>query len=286
MLNKLIILIDLIEVQEPLSGLARRLRETGISVARLQEEELGKALEKETLADTLFLIERKRDCDRILAAGGYVILYLHEGNRTESFAAVRYALEGFEGVDGGYLDLVYRRFRGLPWIITDTDRCQIREFTEADLESLKQIFSSPEARRYLDVSESAEAEETARISVRTYIDRIYGFYGYGIWLILDKRTQEPVGCAGFSMRPGFSDPEFGFIIREEWQRQGYAGEVCRALLDFAGRELGFERVRALVRRENKASAGLCRKLGFVKSGEDEVSGGVCDRYELELIRGE
>jgi RimJ/RimL family protein N-acetyltransferase len=53
-----------------------------------------------------------------------------------------------------------------------------------------------------------------------------------------------------------------------WQRQGYAEEVCRAVLDFGRQELGFERVQVLVETENEPSLSLCRKLGF--SGDEIV----------------
>ena len=52
------------------------------------------------------------------------------------------------------------------------------------------------------------------------------------------------------------------MIERESQRKGYGLEVCRAILEYAKEELGFERVQALVQEENNASAALLERLGF------------------------
>ena len=75
-----------------------------------------------------------------------------------------------------------------------------------------------------------------------------------------------------SGRQGYDDPEIGYIIGVPWQRHGYAQEVCRAILEYGWRELGFERVQALVETENEPSLTLCDKLGFTAVEELEING--------------
>ena len=53
----------------------------------------------------------------------------------------------------------------------------------------------------------------------------------------------------------------------EHQGKGYAYEVCQGILDYAGKELEFGAVQALVDENNLISIHLLEKLGFVYQGE-------------------
>ncbi len=84
-------------------------------------------------------------------------------------------------------------------------------------------------------------------------------------------------------------PELGFLIAVPYQGKGYAYEVCRAILEYGEQELGFAKVQALVREENRASICLCRKLGFEREGRVEDKGIWYEWYVRERLgndRGE
>ena len=61
-------------------------------------------------------------------------------------------------------------------------------------------------------------------------------------------------------------PCIGYMIGVPWQRQGYAEEACRAILDYAREELDFTKVFLQVEEENEASIKLAKKLGFEGEG--------------------
>ena len=114
--------------------------------------------------------------------------------------------------------------------------------------------------------------------VKDYREKVYDFYGFGMWTVLDKESGRVIGRAGVSMRDGFDDPELGFMIAKEYQNQGLATEVCQAVLSFANREFEFDRFQALVHKDNTASQKLLTKLGFVYSETVRVRG-----EELQLF---
>ena len=118
--------------------------------------------------------------------------------------------------------------------------------------------------------------------IRDYIEKVYGFYGFGMWTVCLKETGEVIGRAGLSMREEFEEPELGYVIGEKWQRRGIAEEVCREILAYGRDELGFEQVRALMHPENKASKRLCGKLGFCYKAEITLDGELYDLYTVEL----
>ena len=93
-----------------------------------------------------------------------------------------------------------------------------------------------------------------------------------MWPVVEKAGGAVIGRAGVSYREGFQDPELGFIIGVPWQRQGYAKEVCGAILDYARRALEFTRVQALIEPENIPSLVLCEKLGFRKEDAVRLNG--------------
>lgn len=213
--------------------------------------------------------------DRVLAgrlreAGEAVAVYLHEGNRAQDFGAFPYAVEEPEALEPEYAERIYRRLKGLPWKILETERCVIRETTEDDVDSFYRIYSHPDITKYME-SLYPEVEQEKRY-VREYIEKVYGFYEFGVWTVLKKDSGEVIGRAGFSYREGYEIPEIGYIIGVPWQRHGYAEEVCRAILEYGRRELGFERVQALVETENGPSLILCDRLGFTAVEELMLSG--------------
>lgn len=196
------------------------------------------------------------------------------------FSGIPYAVTDTEDLDERYLERIWQRYRGIPWEICRTKRCLVRETTPADVESFYRIYRDKSITAYM---EDLFAEpEKERQYIKDYIEKVYGFYGFGMWTVCRKETGEVIGRAGFSLREGSEEPELGYVIGKAWQRQGIAAEVCRAILEYGRDELGFESVRALVRPENAASKELCRKLGFEYAGETEADGVVYGSYILQL----
>lgn len=193
------------------------------------------------------------------------LLYLHDGNKGESFKKAPYAVTSLRGVDFGYMDKIYRRLFGIPWTILTTKRCVIREIAEDDLDELYDVYKDPSITRYTEGL--YQDREKERAYIKEYISQVYELCGFGIWAVVDKVTGRLIGRAGLSWREGFETPELGYIISADYQRKGIATEVCDAILKFAGKELQFPLIRVLFERENTASFKLCRKLGF-KEAED------------------
>lgn len=113
---------------------------------------------------------------------------------------------------------------------------------------------------------------------------MYGYYGYGMWLVFDKASGELIGRAGLEHRE-FSDAvelELGYLIDPDRQGQGLATEVCQAILAFAREELDFPRVNALTDQKNVASVALLQKLGFYYLEDTDVSGSRTQRYIYEF----
>lgn len=242
--------------------LVERLRVERVPVqAFLAEEELPQEWEALYITDC-------RETAQALAKQEFAVLGYCHGE--EWFSGIRYLMENPEDMEPAYLERVYRRYRGIPWDILETERCILRETVEEDVDAYFEIYSNPDIVRYTERLYPEKEQEKEYI--RKYIDTVYRYYEYGVWTVLWKETGEIIGRAGISMREGYSIPELGFVIGVPWQGKGVAYEICRAILRYGKEEHGFEQIQALVRPQNNASLALCRKLGFATQKEIQREG--------------
>lgn len=193
-------------------------------------------------------------------AGEAVLVYFHEGNKEEDFSEFTFGIEDPDHLEDEYTERVYRRLKGLPWNILETERCLIRETMPEDVEDFFRIYSDPAITKYMEGLYPDKEQEKEYI--REYIKKVYTFYEFGVWTVVEKSSGSVIGRAGFSYRQGYDEPEIGFIIGVPWQRRGYGEEVCRGILDYGTGRLGFREVNALVETGNEASLKLCDKLKF------------------------
>ena len=207
-----------------------------------------------------------------------VIVYLHEENREEDFSHAEYAIENLKEIEYQSLELAYLRLTGQPWMITETKRCLIRETIPEDVDSFYEIYKEPSITEYMEDLYADRDEEIAYI--RDYMKNVYGFYGYGMWTVIEKESGEIIGRAGISLRDGCDIPELGFVIGVPWQRQGYAYEVCRAVLAYGREELDFRQFQALIMKGNEKSKRLCEKLGFTFWEDVEIDSIVHERMGI------
>lgn len=209
------------------------------------------------------------------------LLYLHDGNKEESMSQIPYAITDFDGIDYAYLRNIAKRFYHIPWTILQTRRCVLREMTEDDLDALYEVYRDPEVSKYTE--NLYEDREKERTYIRDYIEQVYRFCGLGIWVIVLKETNTIIGRAGLAWRDGYDTPEIGFVIAKDYQRQGYAFEVCDAILHYC-KEMDLRTIRVLYQKENVASEKLCKKLGFEVKREFEEDGKLMIDAMIELVQ--
>ena len=182
-----------------------------------------------------------------------------------------YIVLGLDEISYEDLVRIFRRWHKLPWDILETERLKVRELSLDDLDGLRALYDKP---HITDFVEPLYAPEQERQYQQNYIDKIYGFYGFGMWLVLEKETGRLVGRAGFEYRDYCreGEVEMGYLIDPDRWRRGYATEVCEALLTYARDELNVRCVLCRVSPENVASRGLLDKLGFTirEKGEEWI----------------
>jgi len=169
----------------------------------------------------------------------------------------------------------------------ETERLMIRPFTMDDLDVVHRLLDV-DLRDADFGTEGAvsrdEREKWLRWTVMNY-EELAKLYQppYGDRAVTLKQTGQVIGACGYvpclapfgqlpSLRAGSADdvsegllsPEFGlfYAFSPVFQRQGYATEAARALIDYAFGQLNLKRVVATTTYDNVASMGVMRKLGM------------------------
>lgn len=192
------------------------------------------------------------------------IVWLNERNRQQSFPCGSYCVENLSDIDARYLDRVYRRFHDIPWDITETPRLKIREITVDDVPQLYELYEDARITQYMEPLFADPEQEV--IYTREYIRNVYGFYGYGMWVLESRESGRIIGRAGLEYKEGFEGLELGFMLGVPFQHRGYAYEACSAILAYGIRELEQRSYCSFVNENNEASIRLCERLGFVPCG--------------------
>ena len=105
--------------------------------------------------------------------------------------------EGMEEIDGSFLQHVYERHHRIPWIILKTPRCIVKEFSMEYLDALFELYAGKGMTDYMEPLYPYEEEREYQ---QAYIEQMYRFYGYGMWIVCDRNTGELLGRAGVEHR--------------------------------------------------------------------------------------
>ena len=71
-----------------------------------------------------------------------------------------------------------------------------------DVEDFYRIYADPSITRFMEgLYPDVEQEKEY---VREYIEKVYTFFEFGVWTVVEKESGSVIGRAGFSYREGFA----------------------------------------------------------------------------------
>lgn len=152
------------------------------------------------------------------------------------------------------------------WSDLTTARLLIRPVSIDDAAAIRQIESDELHQRFMGWSAS---EERARRSIELAIGQFIT-HGLGLFAAV-RRDNADGGLVGYcGLLPSVVGPgaevELVCAIGVAYQRQGFASEICTAMLTYAFHCLASSRVIGRVDIDNIASNALVSSLGFVPHG--------------------
>ncbi|MDE7303080.1 MAG: GNAT family N-acetyltransferase [Oscillospiraceae bacterium] len=149
--------------------------------------------------------------------------------------------------------------------ILETERLYLRNLTQSDYASLCKILQDEETMyAYNGAFNDTETQEWLDKQLARYEK-----YGFGLWAVVLKETEEMIGQCGLTMQDwnGGEVLEIGYLFQREHWHKGYATEAAKACKEYAFSQLGAEEVCSIIRDTNTASQRVALRNGMTKSDE-------------------
>lgn len=150
-----------------------------------------------------------------------------------------------------------------------TERLRLRPCQSDDLDSLHELWTEADVRRFLfddrQISHS-EARSFVAASATNFTER-----GYGLWLFFEHQSDLIAGFAGL-LGSSQEPPSLIFGTRPQLWGRGYATEAASAVLRYAFDVLGIESAIADVDEPNIASIRVLEALGMSRTRRAIVNG--------------
>ena len=149
-----------------------------------------------------------------------------------------------------------------------TPRLLLRRWLDDDLVPLSEIHADPEVMRRIGAGAPRPLEETAE-DIEAWEEE-WDEEGFGVFAVELLGSGELAGAVGLYVPD--SPPEVADRVAIGWRLgrafwgQGYASEAAQATLEFALQDRGLDRVVAVCRTDDSASANVLGKLGMRPEG--------------------
>jgi RimJ/RimL family protein N-acetyltransferase len=145
-------------------------------------------------------------------------------------------------------------------IIIETERIYLREMDENDYENLSEILQDKDVMYAYEHSFSDdETKEWLEKQLKRYKE-----YGFGLWALIDKMTQEFIGQCGLSIQ-NVNDKEYleiGYLLKKKYWHNGFAAEAANACKNYAFDKLNAKAVYSIIRVDNIPSQKVAERIGM------------------------
>lgn len=144
--------------------------------------------------------------------------------------------------------------------IFETDRLYLREMSQEDYNDLAEMLFDQ------DVVYAYEYQFTEK-DVQEWLDRQirrYEKYGFGLWALILKDTEEMIGQAGLTIQKCENDEvlEIGYLLKKRFWHKGYASEAAMGCKKYAFENLKAEKVYSIIKINNLKSIAVAEKIGM------------------------
>jgi len=141
----------------------------------------------------------------------------------------------------------------------ETERLLLRPLSPQDSQTFFSPMSDPATMQFWNEPPHESVETT-----KHWVEKIVSHPRHCVWTICVQDQNQAIGFIGFLRHQRV--PNFIYLLRSEYWRQGLTSEAARGVLTYGFRQLGLDRTEARVQKGNQASQALLQKLGFASVG--------------------
>ncbi len=154
--------------------------------------------------------------------------------------------------------------------IAENETIYLRKFTLGDAEFMLNLMNQPgwiEQIGDRNIHNHAAAKEY----LKTGPMHTYKKYNFGLYLIVSKADDTPLGTCGLLQRSYLDAPDLGFAISDAFYRLGIGYQSALLVLQHAKLDFSISTLYATTKPSNQASQRLLCKLGFLHQGQREFT---------------
>jgi len=155
-------------------------------------------------------------------------------------------------------------------IILETERLVLCELNLMDVEFILELLNTPAWLEFIG-DKNVHTLKDAENYLKSGPIKSYKMNGYGLWLVLLKDDNEPIGMCGLVNRESLEDIDIGFALLPAYERKGYGYEMASATLIYSKNKLGIEKVVGITDANNTPSIGLLNKIGLYFEKEINIT---------------
>ena len=147
----------------------------------------------------------------------------------------------------------------------ETERLYLREMQQSDYPALCKILQDEEVMyAYEGIFSDDEVQGWLDKQIQNY-----GQYGFGLWAVILKQSNEMIGQCGLTMQDYEGNPvlEVGYLFRKAFWHKGYAAEASIACKEYAFDVLNVNEVFSIIRDTNIPSQNVAKRNGMTVCGE-------------------
>ena len=171
-----------------------------------------------------------------------------------------------------------------------TERLLLREFAQDDWRAVLDYQRDPRYLRYYPWHDRTEAD--VRAFVQMFLDWQVGSPRRRFQLAITRRSDNRLigNCGIRCYQDDPSEAELGYELNPDHWGQGFATEAAGAMVEFALRQLGLQRLTSWCIADNTASGRVLERLGFRMQrrvhGAEYFKGSSWDTLHYLLTAGE
>ncbi len=146
-------------------------------------------------------------------------------------------------------------------MILQTERLVIKEATLDDGAFFFRLLNSPNWIEFIG-DRGINSEEDAIQYIQESLIESYVNLGFGLFKMILRENNKPIGICGFLKRDYLDHPDIGFAILPKYERMGYTLEAAHSLKDYGENQLGLNPILAITTSKNVGSQQLLNKIGL------------------------
>lgn len=146
-----------------------------------------------------------------------------------------------------------------------TARLKLRGFRAEDINAIAPMYAEDDFARYITQEGKALSRPIAWRSMAQMAGH-WALRGFGMWVVEENETKQPIGFVGTHCPEGWPDTEVGWAIAKPHWGKGYATEAARASLVYAFTVLKWTRAIHVIDPANERSIAVAEKLGSHRDG--------------------